>query len=199
MLEKSLIVNRSFLETRIALLENSQLAKLWIERDDEKGILGNIYKGTVLRVLPGMNAAFVDIGLGKSAFLFGGDLLTPEERESQNLDLEESSAVSNKVEICPIQNKLADGQEVIVQVSKEPLGTKGPRVTTQPTIAGRYVVLMPGNKTVALSRRIEDEVEKRRLTNISEKLVENEDYGIIVRTAGQGAPKESIARDFNLL
>lgn len=200
MLEKKLIINKTAAEIRIALLENGRLAEIFIERDWEKSLVGNIYKGSVARVLPGMNCAFIDIGLDKSAFLFGGDTYSPEHAPRlMNDSAEEGEGEEESQgerEMPEVREVLEDGQEVVVQVVKEAIGTKGPRVTMHPTLAGRYLVLMPYTKYVAMSRRIKNEDEKSRLTQITEKLLEENGLGIILRTAAQGVSKEPIYRDF---
>ena len=199
MLEKKLIISKTAAEIRIALLENGRLAEIFIERDWEKSLVGKIYKGNVARVLPGMNCAFVDIGLDKSAFLFGGDTYSPEHSSETfspaKLDEENDSSEALQ-EVPEIRDVLKDGQEVVVQVVKEAIGTKGPRVTMHPTLAGRYLVLMPYTPYVAMSRRINNDTEKDRLQSIVEKLSKETNLGIIVRTSAQGVSKEPIFRDF---
>ena len=199
MLEKKLIINKTHSETRIALLENGRLTEIFIEKNTSKSIVGNIYKGTVVRVLPGMNSAFVDIGLDKAAFLYGGDLYTPDQNKPERIlkdndDGEEEIDASKEVPI--IQNNLANGQEIVIQIAKEPIGTKGPRVTMHPTLAGRYLVLMPYTPYTALSRKLVEEDEKGRLSQIAQKLYDENEIGVIVRTSAQGIPKEPISRDF---
>ena len=196
MLEKKLIINKTAAEIRIALLENGRLAEIFIERDWEKSLVGNIYKGTVARVLPGMNCAFVDIGLDKSAFLFGGDTYSPDQAPRVLGLSEEGEEGEAEQELPEVRDILEDGQEVVVQVVKEAIGTKGPRITMHPTLAGRYLVLMPYTQYVAMSRRIKNDEEKSRLSLITEKLSEENNLGIIVRTAAQGISKEPIHRDF---
>lgn len=194
MLEKKLIINKTAAEVRIGLLENGRLAEIFIERDWEKSLVGNIYKGTVSRVLPGMNCAFIDIGLDKSAFLFGGDAYSPSHDKLLKLS---ASDKKDSLENAPdIQEVLQNGQEIVVQVAKESIGSKGPRVTMHPTLAGRYLVLMPYTSYIAMSRRIKDEEEKNRLSSIIQKLYDENQLGIIVRTAAQGILKEPICRDF---
>lgn len=187
--EKQLIINVNPTETRLALLEQGDMSEIFIERCNEQGLVGNIYKGIVTRVLPGMNSAFVDIGLDKSAFLFGGDVLDAQKSES-SLSLEDHK----KIEKRPIEVLVKDGQEIVVQISKEPLGTKGPRVTTYLTIPGRYLVLMPNFSHIGISRRIEDEAERQRLKDIVEDLIPGES-GLIVRTAAVGIEENLLRRD----
>lgn len=198
MLEKKLIINKTAAEIRIALVENGRLAEIFIERNWEKSLVGNIYKGTVGRVLPGMNCAFIDIGLDKSAFLFGGDTYSGEPSEIPREFDQESEDDSEVSRVPPpdISKILEDGEEIVVQVVKEAIGTKGPRVTMHPTLAGRYLVLMPYTPYVAMSRRIKNDGEKSRLSAITEKLKEESKLGIIVRTSAQGISREPIHRDF---
>lgn len=206
MIHKHLIINKTDSEVRIALLENNRVAELVIERKSEKSIVGNIYKGIVTRVMPGMNAAFVDIGLEKSAFLYGGDTYSPEQLEQalilgDNFFTKDLAKEDTKEErqVNQIGEILRDGQQIVVQVTKEPIGTKGPRVTMHPTIAGRFLVLVPFTMQVSLSRKIENEEERTRLTSIIEKLVTQAKIGLIARTASQGISRETIVRDFNIL
>ena len=195
MLEKKLLINKTSSETRIALLENGRLAEIFIEKNSRKSVVGNIYKGIVVRVLPGMNSAFIDIGLEKAAFLYGGDTYSSEDGQLTPTSLEEEKEGEEKT-VAIIQNNLKAGQEIIVQIAKEPIGTKGPRVTMHPTLAGRYLVLMPYTPYTALSRKIVEPDEKARLTQISEKLYEENKVGVIVRTSAQGISKEPVCRDF---
>ena len=197
MTEKQLVINANLGETRIALLEEGNLSEIFVERQKELGIVGNIFKGVVTRVLPGMNSAFIDIGFVKAAFLFGGDVLDPEVdliRYHKTDDDEPSTPDQKK----PIEKVLRDGQEVIVQVSKEPLGTKGPRVTMFLTLPGRYIVFMPNICHLGISRRIEDENERERLKNILENLLPK-DTGAIIRTAAVGIDKKEIKKDLDTL
>jgi ribonuclease G len=166
-----LVINVTSKETRIALIENGLLAELYIERGSDKGVAGNIYKGKVIRVLPGMQAAFVDIGLSRSAFLYVADVY----EDYSGLELMMGSVAAgegtagageqgdnyplppSRSNGAPIEDMLHEGQEVLVQVAKEPIGTKGARVTTHISLPGRYLVLMPTMDHVGISRRIEDE------------------------------------------
>ena len=204
MADKQLIVNTNPLETRIALLEKDRVAELFIERHTERGIVGNIYLGTVMRVLPGMQAAFVNIGTERTAFLYGGDVLDPdllrEQRAEQDgvdltpEELREKNFKSRK----PIEKLLKEGQTIVVQVAKEPLGSKGARVTTFLSLPGRYLVLMPDFTHLGISRRIEDTVERERLTDLV-KQIKGEDIGVIVRTAASGQPEAHLQKDLKYL
>jgi ribonuclease G len=199
---RQLLINVAPWETRVALLEDTTLAELHIERRSERSIAGNIYKGRVVRVLPGMQAAFVDIGIEKAAFLHASDLLAPAlppevAREGDTADLVDGAAPPPP-ETTPIEQRLQKGQEVLVQVSKEPIGTKGARVTANVSLPGRYLVFMPDTRHVGISRRIEDSAERDRLRDI----VEGErppQGGFIVRTAAEGATKREIHDDIRFL
>jgi ribonuclease G len=197
---KQILINVAPWETRVALLEDTTLSELHIERRGGRGIAGNIYKGTVLRVLPGMQAAFVDIGLDKAAFLHASDLagpvLPPEvAREGDAAELVETPT---RREVAPIEERLQKGQEVLVQVSKGPMGTKGARVTAHVSLPGRYLVYLPGTQHIGISRRIEDPAERERLREIvtAERPPAG---GLIVRTACEGVTKREIHDDVRFL
>ncbi|MBM7613590.1 Rne/Rng family ribonuclease [Alkaliphilus hydrothermalis] len=183
-----IVVDVGLVETRLALLENQELVELYVERKNQKRIVGNIYKGRVTNVLPGMQAAFVDIGLEKNSFLYVKDAI-PE--ELLNEDGEGAKAPS-------IKDILKPGQELIVQVIKEPIGTKGARVTTHLTLPGRYMVLMPNTDYVGISRRIGNEEERERLKREIEELKPGK-MGIIVRTVAAGKTKEDFKDDIKFL
>src|SRR5512136_3147320 len=164
-----LVINTAAHETRIALIENGTIAELYIERSRVKGIVGNIYKGRVIRVLPGMQAAFVDIGLEKAAFLYVADVFEAIEDYETFMEGNDKKA-EGQVEdgqpispIHPIEELLQEGQEILVQVSKEPIGTKGARITSHISLPGRHLVYMPTVDHVGISRRIEKDGERRRL------------------------------------
>jgi ribonuclease G len=158
-------------------------------------IVGNIYKGRVVRVLPGMQSAFIEIGLDRTAFLFAGDLADNNGDDSGD---DPESAESSMRQIAPIADRLSEGQDVIVQVAKEPMGTKGARVTSQITLPGRHVVYMPTVRHVGVSRRIHDEIERDRLRSLAEAM-NPEEGGIIVRTAGEGFEEDALREDLDLL
>ena len=192
-----LIINVTSYETRVALLEDRVLAELYIERTKDRGIVGNIYKGKVVKVLPGMQAAFVDIGLERAAFLYVTDVYGKvEEYEEMGFPSEEMPIYLSPS--LPIEDLLSEGQEITVQVSKEPLGTKGTRITSHLTLPGRYLVYMPTVDHVGVSRRIKDERERRRLREIVQALKTNSG-GFIVRTASEGAEADEIRNDMEFL
>ncbi|MDN5321704.1 MAG: ribonuclease [Clostridia bacterium] len=184
-MNKEIIVQSNEDETQVAVLENEQLAEIYIERSISDRLVGSIYKGKVENVLPGMQAAFVDIGLEKNAFLYVEDAIT-------NGTYNENGFKVN------IRDILKEGQEVLVQVAKEPIGNKGPRVTRQITLPGRFLVLMPGVDYVGISRRISDDTERERLKKIAEK-IKPQKMGIIVRTVAEGTSLEELEEDMELL
>ena len=197
-----LLINVVPWETRVALLEDTTLVELHIERSRERGIAGNIYKGKVVRVLPGMQAAFVDIGLEKAAFLHASDIPGEEELPptlAQEGEVEAAEVVPPApTEIRPIEERLQKGQEILAQVAKEPMGTKGARVTSHISLPGRYLVCMPGTRHIGISRRIEDAAERDRLRAIVEAERPAEG-GFIVRTACEGVTKREIHDDIRFL
>lgn len=192
---KKIIVDVQHDQTRVALLEDDELVELYMEGEDNQGIVGNIYRGKVENVLPGMQAAFVDIGLDKNAFLYVGDI-TRDKSEFESFE-DQDTSVSNE-ETLSIRDIISSGQEITVQVLKEPIGTKGARVTTQITLPGRYLVLMPTVNYVGISRRIEDEDERERLKEIAER-IKPRNMGVIVRTAAQGKDQEDFIQDMDFL
>ncbi len=203
-----IIINVTPQERRVALLENGILAEIYFEREKDRGIAGNIYKGKVVRILPGMQAAFVDIGLNKAAFIYVDDVYynfkdIEAEMLSRNENEEESFCEIEAKQLLPkqpvqIKDLLTEGQEVLVQVSKEPIGSKGPRVTSHISLPGRQLVLMPTVSHVGVSRRIENESERRRLREIVQKIKPPE-MGFIVRTASEGMSEEDLKLDMNYL
>jgi len=205
-----IVINSNPREIRVALLENNQLVELFIEHKANKGIVGNVYKGVVTKILPGMQVAFVDVGLDKAGFLYVGDI---DLEEMIELDVEEEKRLPLEEELAsesnggphrdgnhpfPIQDILKEGQEIIVQVAKNPLGTKGARITSYIALPGRNLVYMPTANQISVSRRIEDEIEKERLKNIVESL-EKPSGGYIVRTASQGRSQVDFEADINFL
>jgi len=202
---KELVINMTSHETRVALLESGHIAELYIERRNERGIVGNIYKGKVIRVLPGMQAAFVDIGLEKAAFLYVADVLAEMEAveqfvegRSQHAEPEEGSEDEQQQPLPPIEDLLQEGQELLVQVAKEPISTKGARITSHISLPGRHLVYMPTVDHIGSSRRIEDEEEKDRLRSLVEE-IRPAGTGFIVRTAAEGKSSEELKSDMEFL
>lgn len=209
---KQIVINVAEHETRVALLEDGNIAELLIERGDVSDIAGNIYKGKVQRVLPGMQAAFVNIGLNQAAFIYVSDLIV----SNYNNHIEQLLIYSNEVDDSiqsvniegstspainrdwQIEELVTEGQEIMVQVAKAPMGTKGARITTNISLPGRFLVLMPTSDHIGISRRIEDTNERNRLKDMVESLRQN-DFGYIVRTAGEGAQEEKLAYEMGFL
>jgi ribonuclease G len=190
---QELLINVTPQETRVAVVESGVLQQIHIERAHARGLVGNVYRGRVRRVLPGMQAAFVDIGLERAAFLHASDM-----RSSKVL--EEAEGRTASVEPVPdIQSLLSEGQSVIVQVLKDPLGTKGARLTTELALPSRYLVLLPHTTHVGVSQRIEDEGERARLKNLLLPVAEQMQLGFILRTAAEGAGSEALRQDAEYL
>jgi len=201
-MNKELVINTTSHETRVALLEGGHIAELYIEREKEKGLVGNIYKGKVIRVLPGMQAAFVDIGLEKAAFLYVADVHDEMEQVERNIEgdghLNEDPENAESQTLPPIEDLLKEGQELLVQISKEPIGTKGARITSHISLPGRHLVFMPTVDHVGISRRIESESERERLRDIVEK-IRQPGTGFIVRTVSEGKSEEDLSHDMEFL
>src|SRR5690606_29677848 len=197
-MSEEILVNVTPRETRVAVVENGMLQELHIERGWRRGVVGNIYKGRVQRVMPGMQAAFVDIGLERAAFLHANDVLRPGRAEDLAVEDPMAPATPGPAQTPaqptpPIGELLRDGQEVVVQVVKDPIGTKGARLTTQISIPSRYLVLLPQSKVIGISARIEDEAERARLKAIVGGLALSHGHGYIVRTNAEGQPEEALA------
>jgi ribonuclease G len=197
-----LLINADGPETRVALVEGGLLGELYIERKQERGIAGNIYKGRVERVLPGMQAAFVNIGLEKSAYLHVSDVRgTPDDLKrlesggQENGDDEEPEAPSGSARI---EDLLKEGQEIVVQVTKEPISTKGARVTRYISLPGRHLVFMPTVEHVGISRRISSDKERRRLREIIDQM-RPAGTGFIVRTVAENVPDKDLRADMDFL
>jgi ribonuclease G len=228
---KEMIISSSAHETRVAILEDDQVAEIFIERERSRGVVGNLYKGRVSKVLPGMQSAFVDIGLERDGFLYVSDVIANME-EFDRLDTDdEVTAGGTPAEAKPgsapgrgngsgrgagggrgpargdrergpepkIEELLKEGQEIIVQVGKEPLGTKGARLTSHATMPGRFLVFMPTVDHVGVSRKIESRDERMRLRGIVREFREQHGFagGVIIRTAAAGRPKEDIVSDLS--
>ncbi len=191
-MSEELLINVTPRETRVALVENGMLQELHIERASRRGVVGNVYKGRVQRVMPGMQAAFVEIGLGRAAFLHASDILRVPQDQAANGE-EEASAAATPAP--PISSLVHEGQEIVVQVVKDPIGSKGARLTTQISIPSRYLVLLPYSRVIGVSARIEDEDERNRLKTIMAELVNGSGLGYIVRTNAEGQSAESLAED----
>jgi ribonuclease G len=190
-----ILVNVSPREVRAALVENGVLQEIFLERANRRGLISNIYKGRVSRVLPGMQAAFVDIGLERTAFLHASDIVHPAVAENGKLD-----EPPEEDRTPDIQALVSEGGEILVQVLKDPLGTKGARLTTFITIPSRYLVYMPKGHGVGISARIEDEAERLRLRDAATLFLRNDETGgYIVRTAAEGAAPDALRADMMFL
>jgi len=186
---EEILVNVTPREVRAALLENGILQEVHIERAARRGIISNIYKGKVSRVLPGMQAAFIDIGLERTGFLHASDIANGKSPDAVE-------------EVTPdIRELVREGSEVVVQVLKDPLGSKGARLSTFITLPSRYLVLLPEGSGIGISARIEDEEERERLRAMLDEMLQGLDHpgGIIVRTAAEGAPLEALRADLGFL
>ena len=196
---KDLIVSSTPRETRVALLEDGAVSEVFIERESRRPNVGNIHKGRVTRVLPGMQSAFVDVGLERDAFLHVDDVLA--ELDENLLSPDEQAASSRaREERGPIEEQIKEGQDLVVQVVKEPLGQKGARITSHVSLPGRYLVFMPTVEHVGVSRKIVDEEERRRLKSLLVQIrAERGGGGFIARTAGQGREAADCERDARYL
>jgi len=191
-MSSEILINITPMETRVALVENGVLQEVRVEREQTRGIVGNIYKGKVVRVLPGMQAAFVDIGLEKAGFIHVDDLNGVEGSDEADLD---------------IKQYLREGQSIVVQVVKDPISTKGARLSTKLSVSSRYLVYMPNEDHIGISQRIEDESERLRLREQLDKaiasngLVEGNEPGggYILRTAAEGVESEELKREVEFL
>jgi ribonuclease G len=204
-----LIINARPHETRVALVENGLVVELHVERKTGQELIGNIYRGRVVRVLPGMQAAFVDIGLERSAFLYVTDVhqdfMDLEQMMLRSSVGQEEAVPDNTEQSIPsvgialsIEDLLHEGQDVMVQISKEPIGTKGARLTSHISLPGRHLVLMPNVNHIGISRRIEDPLERERLRNIIQELRPGT-LGFIVRTASEGADRGKLRSEMDFL
>ncbi|MFI5230499.1 MAG: ribonuclease E/G [Gemmatimonadales bacterium] len=204
-MKREILINANPRETRVAIIEDDQLVELLVDRPEARRMVGDIYLGRVEAVLPGIQAAFVDIGTEKSAFLHASDLVYPEDEESEGEDDhddddEESEHGKRRRAKAPaIQDVLKRGQDLIVQVSKEPISTKGPRVTAQVSLAGRFLVYMPFAERVGVSRKIGDREARKRLRAQVEDVLPKESGGVIVRTVGEDVTKETLERELTTL
>lgn len=185
---EELLINVTPQETRVATVENGMLTEIWIERVRKIGLVGTVFQGIVKRVLPGMEAAFIDVGLEKAAFLHVSDVLAPIQLDDQGEPISQS-----------IARLLSEGQTIAVQVTKDPLGTKGARVTSKLTAPSRYLVMMPYEDNIGVSTRIENEEERERLRSTVEHLRGNDANGYIVRTAAEGVHEDALQEDMRYL
>ncbi len=198
-----ILINATHEEIRVGLLESGQVVEFYVERKRDASLVGNIYKGRVIKILPGMQSAFVDIGLERAAFLYVADIRADIEEYAPFLEEEEKG---DSIELISrrgrpdlsIEELIQSGQEILVHVSKDPIGSKGARVTSYITLPGRYLVLMPNVEHIGISRRISDEKERFRLKAIAEA-IQPKGYGLIIRTASEGCSEEELKKDLDFL
>lgn len=196
----SLIINVEKLERRVALLEDGVLEEYSVEREGDQNIVGGIFKGRVKNIEPGLKAMFVDIGLDKNAFLHFWDAIPAAlDAGLEEIQREGKKKSAKKITSKDIPDIYPVGSEIVIQVSKGPIGTKGPRVTTNISLAGRYLVLMPFTEQFGISRKIEDPKERARLRKIVQKLSVPEGMGVIMRTVAQGTRARHFVRDLAML
>ncbi|HEY8182706.1 MAG TPA: Rne/Rng family ribonuclease [Thermoanaerobaculia bacterium] len=199
-MSREIVINSTKHESRIAVLDDGQVVELWVERSRHRTIVGNIYKGRVTKVLPGMQSAFVDLGLERDAFLYVSDVLEEfEEYESESagdITLDDVPAARPETSIADL---LREGQEIVVQVAKDTIAGKGARITSHTTLPGRYLVYMPTVNHIGVSRRIENEEERQRLKQILDSIRPPGAGGFIVRTAGEGHNEDDFRGDMKYL
>jgi ribonuclease G len=213
-MKREILISAANRETRVAILEDEQLVELLVDRPDVKRLVGDIFLGRVDAVLPGIQAAFVDIGTEKSAFLHAADLVYDEDGGADDDDDEEdeddddepqheerrgSRRARRRSEAPPIQDALKKGQDIVVQVTKEAISTKGPRVTAQVSLAGRFLVYMPHAARVGVSRKIGDRAERTRLRELVQQALPEKSGGVIVRTVGEDVTGETFQRELQTL
>ncbi|MDH4275829.1 MAG: ribonuclease G [Gammaproteobacteria bacterium] len=191
-MSQEILINVTPQETRVAVVENGVLQEVFVERERRRGLVGNIYKGKVSRVLPGMQAAFVEIGLERTAFLHASDIISNPNSEPQDDDVK-------RAPVPPITELLSEGQDVLVQVIKDPIGTKGARLTTHITIPARFLVYMPFTPHIGVSQKVEDPAERERMRMIVQQIAEATPGGFIVRTAAEGASEDAFRADIAYL
>ena len=202
---KEMIISSSAHETVVAILEDDLVAEVFVERERQRGVVGNVYKGRVSKVLPGMQSSFIDLGLERDGFLYVADVIDTMDEFDKLESADEDAALGKKPEpkgdgartLPKIEDLLKEGEEILVQVVKEPLGTKGARLTSHVTMPGRFLVFMPTVDHVGVSRKIESREERSRLRGIVRDFRESHGFtgGVIIRTAAAGRPNEDILHD----
>ena len=194
-MKREILISATPQETRVAILEDDVLVELMVDRPDVERLVGDVYLGEVQAVLPGIQAAFVDIGTDKAAFLHISDV----EDEDETDDDDDENGKDERKGYRPIQDLIQKGQKVLVQASKEPIGTKGPRVTTHISLPGRFLVYMPQSRHIGVSRKIEQRDERARLRALAREVVAGDAGGVIIRTVGEELTRETFEREFNTL
>ncbi|HMC55361.1 MAG TPA: Rne/Rng family ribonuclease [Gemmatimonadaceae bacterium] len=207
-MKREILINATPRETRVAILEDDQLVELLVDRPDARRMVGDIYLGRVEAVLPGIQAAFVDIGTEKSAFLHSSDVVIPEEKSGIDEDADDAADDEPETDDkprrrrgkdVPIQDAVKRGQDLVVQISKEPISTKGPRVTADVSLAGRFLVYMPFASRVGVSRKIGERAERQRLRKMVEEILPEDSGGVIIRTVSEDATQETFSRELQTL
>ena len=204
-MKREIIINVEKLETRVAVLENGRLEEFMVEHPEEERLVGSVFKGRVQNLENDLQAAFIDIGLKKNAFLHywdmtpDADALLDDDDDPKDRKDRKGGRKSNRLSDAEIAKRFPPGSEIVVQVTKGPISTKGPRVTANLSIPGRYLVMMPGTKIRGVSKKIGDAEERRRLKKILDRLPLPENVGLVVRTVGQGASARAFARDLRNL
>ena len=200
---KEIFISADPQETRVAVTEDKRLEEFYVERASDSRMVGSIYKGRITSVVPGIGAAFVDVGLGKNGFLYVADIVEPAPEEEAILEGEAPAERSRPAPAPPRRSRIEEvvkvHQEILVQVVKEPFGTKGARLTTHLSLPGRSMVLMCNDSRSGISKRIEDPQERARLRDILTKLRFSQEAGLIIRTAGTGKGEKELARDVRYL
>ena len=195
-MKREILISGGQRETRVALLEDDRLVEVLVDRPEMRRTVGNIYMGSVDAVLPGMQAAFVDIGTEKSAFLHASDLIEPDEDEDEEDGRQrDASAASSPTS----RTTSSAARRILVQVTKEPISTKGPRVTTQISLAGRFLVFMPYASKVGVSRKIDERDERARLREMVTGLLPKDSGGVIVRTVAEELTEDEVKRELKSL
>ncbi len=203
-MSEEILINVTPQETRVAIVENGILQELHVERNETRGIVANIYKGKVVRILPGMQAAFINIGEQRTAFLHEADIFTAQEIEQEKDKTTEDkqlTATVDKTVRAPIQESLHEGQQIIVQVIKDPLGDKGARLTTELTIPARHLVFLPLSDHIGVSQKINDPEERERLRELLKDIVTelNAPGGYIIRTVAEAVSRDELIEDIQFL
>ncbi len=207
-MKREIFINHAPRETRVAIVEDDQLVELLMDRPETRRMVGDIYLGKVEAVLPGIQAAFVDIGTEKSAFLHASDLVWPDapdatddddDEEEDDEDDADDAGAGRRDKGPPIQDVLKRGQQLLVQVSKEAISTKGPRVTAQISLAGRFIVYMPDGNKVGVSRKIGERAERQRLRGLVQSVLPPNSGGVIVRTVGEDVTQDTFEQELTTL
>lgn len=204
-MKREILVNATPRETRVAIIEDGLLVEMLVDRPDARRMVGDVYYGKVEAVLPGIQAAFVNIGTEKSAFLHAADVVVDDAAVTDDDDDDDDSGDSSssdrrgRKEVRPIQDLLKRGQNILVQITKEPISTKGPRVTAQVSFAGRFLVYMPFASKVGISRKIDERSERQRLRQMVTEILPEDVGGVIVRTVSEDATQETFDRELQTL